>query len=134
MSGLLPENNPEGLNYAVSILPEGENEQPQMIGIVGVYSTSPSAELGYTFHPSAWGRGYATESILAFIELFWKKRPTVEIMEAKTDHKNYASMRVLTRCGFKEIKRLNEESVVLSKEPDKRDVVVFQIKAPTPRT
>jgi RimJ/RimL family protein N-acetyltransferase len=131
MSGILPETNPQGLNYAVFTLPEAsENQVSQMIGIIGVYNTSPKAELGYTFHPSAWGRGYATEALSAFLKLFWENRPTAEIMEACTDYENYASMKVLTKCGFQEVKTLKDEVVVLSKGPEKREVMVFEIKAP----
>ncbi|ELR07436.1 hypothetical protein GMDG_02571 [Pseudogymnoascus destructans 20631-21] len=43
----------------------------QMIGIVGVFRLSPIVELGYTFHPSFWGQGYATESVGAFVRRFW---------------------------------------------------------------
>lgn len=133
MSGLLPENNPDGLNYAVFILPRTENEKAQMIGVIGVYSPSPKAELGYTFHPSTWGHGYATEALSAFLELFWEKRPAVKIMEASTDYENYASMKVLTKCGFHEVRRLKGESVTPSKRLEERDAVVFEVEAPSSR-
>jgi RimJ/RimL family protein N-acetyltransferase len=131
MSGILPENNPGGLNYAVFTRPEtSENSEPMMVGIVGVHRPSPKAELGYIYHPSSWGRGYATEALAAFLKLFWELRSGVETMEAYTDYENYASMKVLTKCGFHETRRLKEEVLILTKGPEKRDVVMFEIKAP----
>jgi len=101
-----------------------------MIGIMGVHRPFPEAELGYIFHPSAWGRGYATEALSAFLKVFWELRPTVTTIEAGTDYENYASMKVLTKCGFQEVKRLKEEVVVSTKGSEKRDVVIFELKAP----
>jgi RimJ/RimL family protein N-acetyltransferase len=105
-----------------------------MTGIVGVHRALPKAELGYIFHSSAWGRGYATEALSAFLKLFWELRPTVETMEAYTDYENYSSMKMLTKCGFLETRRLKENSVILSEGPERRDVVVFDIRALHPRT
>lgn len=133
MSGILPERNPDGLNYAVFTRPEpSTNQEPKMIGVIGVYRSSPKAELGYIYHPSAWGQGYATEALAAFLKLFWELKPGVETMEALTDHENHASMKVLTKCGFHETRRLKEHAAIVSKGPEKRDVLVFEIKNPAP--
>ena len=132
MGGILPERNPDGLNYAVFTRPEtSQGQEPMMVGVVGVYRTSPEAELGYIYHPSAWGHGYATEALIAFLKLFWELRPGVETMVAYTDYENHASMKVLTKCGFHETRRLKEEAAIPSKGPEKRDAVVFEIKAPS---
>lgn len=137
MSGILPQNNPDGLVYAVfTRQQEGSQDdepssEPQMIGIVGVHRPLPKAEVGYIFHPSVWGRGYATEALAAFLGLFWELRPSAEMVEAMTDAENYASQRVLTKCGFKEVSRLREEAVIATKGPEKRDVLVFEVLAPT---
>jgi RimJ/RimL family protein N-acetyltransferase len=132
VSGILPENNPESLVYAVFTRQgESHNEKPQMIGIVGVHRPVPKAEIGYIFHPSVWGRGYASEVLSAFLGLFWELRPGVDMVEAMTDYENYASQKVLTKSGFKEVKRLKEEALILTKGPEKRDVLVFEVHAPT---
>ncbi|OAF56209.1 hypothetical protein VC83_07551 [Pseudogymnoascus destructans] len=71
MKGLLV---PDGENFAVFLRTTSTTPSPpttQMIGIVGVFRLSPIVELGYTFHPSFWGQGYATESVGAFVRRFW---------------------------------------------------------------
>lgn len=130
MSGILQENNPDSLVYAVFTREKTQqHERPEMIGIVGVHRTTPIAELGYIFHPSVWNQGYASEALLTFLNLFWKLRPRVEVVEACTDYENYASQRVLMKCGFKEVKRLKEKAIIETKGPEKRDAIVFE-KAP----
>lgn len=56
-------------------------------------------ELGYAFHPAAWGRGYATE--LAHACLDWANR-VLRLPEvcAFTHPDNAASARVLDKAGF----------------------------------
>jgi RimJ/RimL family protein N-acetyltransferase len=71
-----------------------------MIGILGVFSTDPVAEVGYTFHPDYWGRGYATEALTAFMERYWVDRPDVKVVVGKCDVENGASGRVLEKAGF----------------------------------
>lgn len=132
MGGLLTERNPDGENYAVFVRSdalERENVEP-MIGVLGVYRPFPVAELGYTFHPSAWGRGYATEAVTAFVRKFWELRPTVDRITAKTDGENLNSIKVLKKCGFHEIERVTEEVSLPLRGSGLREVVTFEIKAP----
>lgn len=79
-----------------------------MIGIVGVYSFRPAAELGYVFHPDVWGQGYATEALKAFMALYWELRPSVDAVEAKTDVEHKGSIRVLSKCGFENVEMLRD--------------------------
>ncbi|KAK2810018.1 hypothetical protein FQN49_008569, partial [Arthroderma sp. PD_2] len=104
MSNLLVENNPLGENYAVllrSDLPASELEEIQrdapadsplrtcgMVGCMGTFKSEPTPELGYTFHQSAWGRGFATEAMKAFLQLFWANRPQFDTVEAYCDSGN----------------------------------------------
>ena len=56
-------------------------------------------EIGYAFHPSAWGRGYATELVTASLQIADR---VLEMPEVKAFAKpeNHASRRVLEKTGF----------------------------------
>jgi RimJ/RimL family protein N-acetyltransferase len=134
MSGLLPEATPGGLNYGVylqspvtsetsGIIAESAipatSHSSRMVGIVGTFRSPPSdnkvAEAGYIFHPEAWGRGYATEALRQFLELFWEEKKDLSVVEAITTLDNNASQRVLEKCGFVESGKFEEKGVALLK-------------------
>lgn len=48
---------------------ERERQEMKMIGIIGI-SYAPS-NVGYKIHPNYWGRGYMTEALKLFVEMFW---------------------------------------------------------------
>ncbi|ETS87668.1 hypothetical protein PFICI_01496 [Pestalotiopsis fici W106-1] len=128
LDGVLPEKNTTGDNYAVFV--RGD-EQKKMIGIMGVFSFNPVAELGYTFHPAAWGKGYATEALRAFMNIYWDSRPTVDVVEAKTDVENKGSIRVLTKCGFENVALLKDN--VTLPALGLRSSYLFRIARPSER-
>ncbi|KAM0819086.1 putative N-acetyltransferase domain-containing protein [Seiridium cardinale] len=124
LDGILPEKNIDGDNYAVF-----SHDQPhRMMGIVGVFAFRPVAELGYTFHPDAWGKGYATEALGAFMALYWQTRPSVNVVEAKTDVENTGSIRVLTKCGFENVELLRGNITLPAM--GLRSSYLFRIKRP----
>lgn len=132
MGGLLTDRNPDGENYAVFIRSDTlDEENGPMIGVLGVYRPFPVAELGYTFYPSFWGCGYATEAVSEFVKRFWELRPTVDRITAKTDGENFNSIKVLKKCGFQEVERAREEISLPSLGTGMREVVTFEIKAPS---
>lgn len=45
-----------------------ELSKPQMIGVVG---TPREAEIAYRLHPDYWGKGYMSEAVSLFLQLFW---------------------------------------------------------------
>ena len=56
-------------------------------------------EIGYGLLPKYWGKGYATEAVIAAVE--WALRqPGVMRIEAETEPDNTASQRVLEKSGF----------------------------------
>lgn len=56
-------------------------------------------EIGYGLLPEFWGKGYATEAVMAVTE--WASRQQgVKQIEAETDAENIASQRVLYKAGF----------------------------------
>ncbi|EGE00714.1 hypothetical protein TMEN_10052 [Trichophyton mentagrophytes] len=142
MSGLLLENNPLGENYAVLIrsdLPASELEEIQrdapadsplrpggMIGSLGTFRSDPVPEVGYTFHQSAWGRGFATEAVTAFMQLFWANKPQFDAVEAFCDPENVGSVKVLLKAGFTEVERQLGVYEIPSMTPSKRDLIRFR--------
>lgn len=58
-----------------------------------------SVEIGYGLEPEYWGKGYATEAVIAAVD--WAmKQPGVKRIEAETEPENTASQRVLEKAGF----------------------------------
>lgn len=59
-------------------------------------------EVGYILKRSAWGKGYATEACARMLQFAFEETPLSEVV-ACTDRENYASQRVLTKCGMKSV-------------------------------
>jgi ribosomal-protein-alanine N-acetyltransferase len=70
-----------------------------LLGGTGLSFRSAScAVTGYVFARDAWGRGYATESLQAMVDL--ARELGVERLEAICHIDHRASARVLEKCGF----------------------------------
>jgi RimJ/RimL family protein N-acetyltransferase len=130
MSGLLPAKNPLGQNYAIFLKPSAvlsqapnngapsEDDQMAkhdkgstgsdygtMIGVIGTHRTDEAgllAKVSYIIHPEHWGRGFATEAMIAFIPVYWLRMPRVLHLEAEINEKNVGSLNVVRKCGFRE--------------------------------
>ncbi|EAW12064.1 GNAT family N-acetyltransferase [Aspergillus clavatus NRRL 1] len=120
MSELLQDVNPKGENYAVilrsdlddSVLGSLKQKRQDMhlsadfitpgafLGWIGTWKSDPVPEVGFILHREAWGLGFATEALTAFVDLFWRVRPEFSILEAWCDTENEASAKVLRKCGF----------------------------------
>ena len=75
----------------------------RMIGYICLSGEGDSLDLGYGFHSSAHGKGYAFESIHALLELV-ESVGTVARFTAGTALENAPSMRLLSRLGFRQIR------------------------------
>lgn len=75
-------------------------ERPGVIGSSGLAFPGPieRAETGYIFAKPFWGRGFATESLLAMVEL--ARALGVQEIAAFCHTKNTASQRVLVKGGL----------------------------------
>lgn len=56
-------------------------------------------QMGYSFLPEYWGKGFATEVTMAGVNYFYNKTPLVEIYGV-TETPNIASQKVLLKAGF----------------------------------
>ena len=73
-----------------------------LLGSAGLVEIDPAVgpELLYAFHPSHWGRGYATEASRAVLAHGFG-RCGLERIAGRTDAPNRASARVLERLGMR---------------------------------
>jgi RimJ/RimL family protein N-acetyltransferase len=106
------------------------DDWPRVIAIMG---TTEKNELGYMFNSMTWGQGYATESLAAFVPLYWQYalgRP--EYLIASIDEENIGSRKVLEKVGFKKFEILEDdfESPVLGT----RDSIVYRLARQRTRT
>lgn len=76
-------------------------EDGAALGGVGFGGTGVVNELGYALGRSYWGRGYATEGVLAMVE--YARTRGLRALEAFTFIENPASARVLDKAGFTDL-------------------------------
>ncbi|KAJ5160092.1 uncharacterized protein N7482_007096 [Penicillium canariense] len=144
MSELLLDVNPRGENYAVllrsdinlSDVPTPGSEGVTVgspggfLGWVGTWKSEPIPEVGFIFHRSAWGLGFATEALNAFVQLYWQSKPQFNSVEAYCDSKNGASVNVLRKCGFELVESIPGDYVLSWMEPSLRSSLRFRAIKP----
>lgn len=69
--------------------------------IVPIPDDPEKTQLGYSFTPGNWGKGFATEVTKAGLEYFRNKTPLTEIY-AVTESPHIASQKVLQKAGFQQ--------------------------------
>ncbi|MGB3155744.1 MAG: GNAT family N-acetyltransferase [Chitinophagaceae bacterium] len=67
--------------------------------IIPIPDDMEKTQLGYSFLPEHWGKGFATEVTMAGLKYFYNKTPLFEIY-AVTETPNVASQKVLLKAGF----------------------------------
>lgn len=70
------------------------------------------AEVAYLFHPSVWGRGYASELVQASMEIGDNQLRLTEV-HAFAQPQNGASRRVLEKAGLKTVRFVSEMDRIL---------------------
>lgn len=74
-------------------------EDGRLLGATGLdFATATRAETGYVLAHDAWGHGYATEALLAMVDL--ARSLGVEELVAGVHPSNPSSIRVLEKGGF----------------------------------
>ena len=77
---------------------------------IGKFGVWESPEIGFIFARQAWGRGYATEAGEAFLAHAASR--CLGALTADVDPRNTASIRLLTRLGFRETARASRTFLV----------------------
>ncbi len=78
-----------------------ERSSGRVCGGLGIHARAPQrVEVGYVLARGAWGRGYATEAVRAALPFAASGLGAHEVF-ALVLPENAASVRVLTRCGFR---------------------------------
>ncbi|KAL4724582.1 hypothetical protein ACLX1H_008024 [Fusarium chlamydosporum] len=127
----LPPYHETDFSYVISLLETGE-----VIGTGGTYKRACGLgwpAIGYAFRKEAWGKGYATEFLSAFMKVWWQlprveslievdrttineeeiaaspDRVLAERCAAETISDNLGSKRVLEKAGFRNVKEWRNE-------------------------
>ncbi|MFC3715347.1 GNAT family N-acetyltransferase [Luteimonas soli] len=77
----------------------------QWVGQIGPWKPEgwPGNEIGYSFHPRAWGKGYATEAGIAAVDWAFEHLGWDDIIHC-IDPGNEASQRVAQRLGSRKLR------------------------------
>ncbi len=89
----------DGEGWNLTVVDAAEPERILGDLYVGIKWGGRSAEIGYTFHPDYWGRGYATEGAQALVRYLFEDFGVSRI-EASLHPDNPPSARVLEACGM----------------------------------
>jgi RimJ/RimL family protein N-acetyltransferase len=109
---------PRGPTDTSFLILSHEHDYPRLIGGIGMGALDNGAhELGYWLTPSAWGRGYATEAARAVLHMA-RHALRVRRIEASHHVDNVASRRVLTKLGFREVRREPHYSLAQGRDVD----------------
>jgi ribosomal-protein-alanine N-acetyltransferase len=85
-------------------------ETGRVIGGVGLRVSRPehfAGDMGYTFHPSCWGKGYGTEAAAALLAFGFGELKLHRI-HATCDPENRGSARVMEKIGMRYEGRLRD--------------------------
>lgn len=92
--------------------------------IVHEHHDSEKLEISYQFLTESWGKGYAFESMEVVLEYLFEKLGIDQVL-AETQLKNLKSIKLLSRLGFSELKRLErcgESQILFAKQASNSDI------------
>lgn len=96
-------------------------DNSKLLGIIGFYRLQPEnyrAEIGYMILPEFHGKGLVPEAVTRLIK-FGFEDLRLHSIEAVIDPENYASEKVLQKCGFTKEAHLKEAEFYEGKFLDK---------------
>lgn len=94
-----------GINWGITL-----KDNPKLLGIIGYYRLQPEnyrAEIGYMLAPEFHGKGIIPEAVNRLIR-FGFDDLKLHSIEAVIDPENFASEKVLQKCGFVKEAHLKE--------------------------
>jgi [ribosomal protein S5]-alanine N-acetyltransferase len=102
-------------------------EEDRLLGSTGLsFKTQTRAVTGYVFAQDAWGKGYATEALMAMVEL--ARQTGVQHLQAVCHVDHGPSAHVLEKCGFQRDAVQHESFVFPNLVPGVRsDVLSFAV-------
>ena len=106
------------------------------IGSVAIWTTDPhdrNGELGYTFHRSYWGNGYATEATSQLLAYGFHTLK-LERISATCHPGNLGSIRVLEKNGFTLEGRLRSHRLVRGSRRDSLLYSILRLEYAAPST
>ncbi|KAL2871789.1 GNAT family N-acetyltransferase [Aspergillus lucknowensis] len=108
-----------------------ERVPDRIVGTVGIWMGTSEvtglerSEVGYSFVPAVWGRGYASEAVLGIAEWWFgltagEEEGNCQRLFAIVEKTNRGSVRVMEKCGFQSVAEaekdgMNFEEFCLSK-------------------
>ena len=103
-----------GCTYAVALAENGA-----FVGCAGLHPRTRGLELGYWIGEPYWGRGYATETAHALVDLAFRAT-SIEQLFVSCRVINSASRRVIHKCGFQYSGQGMIESLAAGRVPVER--------------
>jgi ribosomal-protein-alanine N-acetyltransferase len=86
--------------YDFAVVPKSLGRMVGTVGFTSFDLPNRSAEIGYVISPDYQGRGYATEAVKRLIA-FGFEVCALERISAVCMKENYASLRIMEKCGLK---------------------------------
>ncbi len=104
------------------VLTRDNGSDPLLVGSTGLFYKDPTrAVTGYVFAKDAWGQGYATEALLAMVDV--AQQTGVQRLEAICHAEHTPSAHVLEKCGFTREEVRREHFAFPNLKPQKKSDV-----------
>jgi RimJ/RimL family protein N-acetyltransferase len=108
------------------VLSRDNGSNGSLVGSTGLFYKGPTrAVTGYVFAKDAWGQGYATEALLAMVDV--AQHTGVQRLEAICHAEHAPSAHVLEKCGFTREEVRREHFVFPNLKPQKKSDVFSYI-------
>ncbi len=111
----------ESIFWAISL-----KNETRLIGTICLWNINvekQTSEIGYMLHPDYQGKGIMQEAIINVIDYGFNNMQC-KIIEAGVDPENIASIKVLEKNGFREIRKEDYEVIYSLENLDMADIVL----------